>query len=311
MHKRRWGWLVALIGVIALLFAATPVHAASNLPADPQDHAYYDGINLLDSQTRQLIDQKNSFYNEQSERPQIKVAAIKSTDGEALGEYAPDLFEKWGIGKKGEDNGVLILYADNDGKQNMRIEVGYGLEGELTDALSGQILNQNLDDIKSSDKADVNKAIRNVFNAVATVIDKKYDYPKDDNTVSDDTMSDYEETNDEPFGDYDDDDSSNGIFTMVLVIFLVVIIIISIFGGGGPRGGGRRRGGNWWLLWLLSDLLSSGSRYGRYGRGGRGGFGGGGGFGSGGGFGGGGFGGGGGGGFGGGGGASGGGGADV
>lgn len=48
---------------------------------------------------------------------------IKSSGGEDLGEYAPDLFSKWGVGQKNSDNGVLLVYADNHGAQNLFIEV--------------------------------------------------------------------------------------------------------------------------------------------------------------------------------------------
>ncbi|MFD1484927.1 TPM domain-containing protein [Lacticaseibacillus baoqingensis] len=250
MHKKAW-W-VLLLPLWLILVAAQPVRAAT-LPAKPAEHYYDDEIGVLDQNSQQLIDQKNQFYQTQKQKPQIGVAIVKSSGGEALGEYAPDLFKKWGIGDQSRDNGVLIVFAENSGKNNMRIEVGYGLEGDLTDALAGRILNKNLSNIKSSDPAKVNKAVVAVFNAVATVIDKKYAYPKDDNTVS---MSQYQQQQQQT-------QRGSGVFSGVIkIIFIVVIVIIVLasIGGGGSGGGGRRRrnGGSWWLWYLLGSLLSSG-----------------------------------------------------
>ncbi|MCI1986256.1 MAG: TPM domain-containing protein [Lactobacillus sp.] len=270
MRKKAW-WLL-LFPLWLVLATAQPVHAAT-LPEKPAAHYYYDGIGLLDQSNQQLIDQKNQTYQTKKQKPQIGVAVVKSTGGEALGEYAPDLFKKWGIGDSDRDNGVLIVFAKNAGQNNMRIEVGYGLEGDLTDALAGRILNQHLSDIKSKDPAKVNQALKAVFNAVATVVDQKYHYPKDDNTVS---MSQYQQQ------ERQQSTRQNGVFGGVIkIIFIVVIVIIVLasIGGGGGRGGGRRRGGsNWWLWYLLGSLLSSGGR----GGGPRGPWGGGGGFGGGG-----------------------------
>ncbi len=145
----------------------------------------------------------------------------------------------------------------------MRIEVGYGLEGDLPDALAGRILNDNLKDIKSHDPKELNQAIRKVFNAVATVIDKKYKFPKDQNTVSDETMNQYRNSS---------QDSGGNFLTKIVFIFIAVVVVAIIFGsrGGGGRGGRRGRGDSSFWLWVILDALLSSGR-----RGGGGGFGGG------------------------------------
>lgn len=63
---------------------------------------------------------------------EIAIVTIKSLEDETIGDYAVRLFEEWGIGKQGADNGLLLLIAIDD--REMRIEVGYGLEGTITDA---------------------------------------------------------------------------------------------------------------------------------------------------------------------------------
>jgi uncharacterized protein len=69
---------------------------------------------------------------------EIAVATVPSLDGMSVEEYGNRLFNHWGIGKKGRDNGVLILVAPAERK--IRIEVGYGLEPVLPDGLTGEII---------------------------------------------------------------------------------------------------------------------------------------------------------------------------
>ncbi|MBL6956390.1 MAG: YgcG family protein [Chlorobium phaeobacteroides] len=76
--------------------------------------------------------------HEKRTRNQIAVLTIPTLDGESIEDYAVRVFELWKLGQKGEDNGVLIVVVPND--RRMRIEVGYGLEGTLTDAMAGRII---------------------------------------------------------------------------------------------------------------------------------------------------------------------------
>jgi uncharacterized protein len=69
---------------------------------------------------------------------QLVVATVKSLGGDEIEPYANALFRAWGLGEKTKNNGVLLLVAPNEHK--VRIEVGYGLEGTLTDALSKIII---------------------------------------------------------------------------------------------------------------------------------------------------------------------------
>jgi uncharacterized protein len=73
---------------------------------------------------------------------EVAVATLPSLDGRVIEELAPDLYKQWGIGKKGKDNGVLFLIAPNERKA--RIEVGYGLESVINDALAGRLLDENV-----------------------------------------------------------------------------------------------------------------------------------------------------------------------
>jgi uncharacterized protein len=73
---------------------------------------------------------------------EIKLVTVKSLRGGDIEDFANKLFARWGIGKKGQDNGVLLLAAIED--KRVRIEVGYGFEAILTDARAGRILDEQV-----------------------------------------------------------------------------------------------------------------------------------------------------------------------
>ena len=73
---------------------------------------------------------------------QVAVVTLTSLEGGEINDFASRLYQKWGIGEKGKDNGALILVAIQDRKA--RIEVGYGLEGILPDAKTGRIIDETM-----------------------------------------------------------------------------------------------------------------------------------------------------------------------
>ncbi|MBI5217231.1 MAG: TPM domain-containing protein [Ignavibacteriae bacterium] len=126
-----------LIVSIFLLFVVISLHA-QEIPT--LRHRVTDQTGTLsESEVRELESQLQEF--EQKTSNQIVVLMINSLEGESLEEYSLAIAEKNKLGKKGRDNGVFLFIAKNDRK--LRIEVGYGLEGALTDAISDQI-NRNI-----------------------------------------------------------------------------------------------------------------------------------------------------------------------
>ena len=87
---------------------------------------------------------------------QVVVVTIKSLGNAQIEEYSLELARHWGIGQKGKDNGVVLVVAPND--KQVRIEVGYGLEGTLTDALSSNIINYYI--IPEFKKGDIQNGIK-------------------------------------------------------------------------------------------------------------------------------------------------------
>lgn len=124
----------------ALLAAALPLLAlAAALPA--LTGRVVDAADLIDVATeRALVSTLEAFERKSSD--QIVVATIPSLEGEAIEPYANRLFRAWELGQAGEDNGILLLVARDD--RRMRIEVGYGLEGTLTDLHSKLIIENTM-----------------------------------------------------------------------------------------------------------------------------------------------------------------------
>jgi uncharacterized protein len=96
-----------------------------------------DEAGLLTSAERQSLTDMLAAY-EQKTTNQVVVVTLKSLQGTSIEDYGYQLGRHWGIGQKGKDNGALLIVAPNERK--VRIEVGYGLEGELTDAASKLII---------------------------------------------------------------------------------------------------------------------------------------------------------------------------
>lgn len=96
-----------------------------------------DYANMLTSHTKRQLDAM-LHQLEQTDSTQITVLTISSLEGEVIEEFSIRVVEQWKIGQKGQDNGALLLISKSDRK--IRIEVGYGLEGTLTDLLSGRII---------------------------------------------------------------------------------------------------------------------------------------------------------------------------
>lgn len=100
-----------------------------------------DQAGLLQPASREKLE---SFLAEldRSDSTQIAVLTIPSLEGESLEDYSLRVATAWGIGRKDHDNGALLLVAHQD--RRLRIEVGYGLEGQLTDLLTGRIIDNTI-----------------------------------------------------------------------------------------------------------------------------------------------------------------------
>jgi uncharacterized protein len=98
-----------------------------------------DQANLLTPEQRQRIEQKLAEFERQTTN-QIAVLTVESLEGDPIEDFANRVAETWKLGTAEKDNGALLLVASGDRK--MRIEVGYGLEPELTDLQTNVIQNE-------------------------------------------------------------------------------------------------------------------------------------------------------------------------
>ena len=128
-------WIGALLAILALLAFAAPALADPTFP--PLSGWVVDAANILSPQTEAALTTKLQGL-EQSTGRQLVVATVPSLQGYEIEDYGYRLGRTWGIGEKGKNTGALLLVAPTEKK--VRIEVGYGLEPILTDALSSVII---------------------------------------------------------------------------------------------------------------------------------------------------------------------------
>jgi uncharacterized protein len=131
-------------GIIAILLAAG-VCAASPVAANAAQPSFnapvVDAAGVVPDGIERSVDVALDDYQRRSGR-QVAVAVITTTGNQSLEDYTIDLARAWGVGTKGRDNGVLLLIATRD--RRVRIEVGQGVEGRLTDLESGRIIRERL-----------------------------------------------------------------------------------------------------------------------------------------------------------------------
>lgn len=236
--------------VLSLLavFLALPLRAerVEDLPR-PQNYVS-DFAHVLSPEAEQRLD---AFCSEVDHRAnaQIAVVTIKTLDGDDIDDYTSRLEEKWGVGRKGSDRGVILLFAIQDRKR--RIEVGYGLEGILPDGKVGDIGRSMVPYLR---EGNYDQAVSLGVSQIAQVI-----------------AADAKVTLEAPRSAPPARQASHGgigHLIFVLIFFFLVFLLLARANGGGLLG---------FLLGMFLGNISSGRRGGRDDWGGGGGFGGGGG----------------------------------
>ena len=125
----------ASLGFVSIAYGQLKTDANKTYPA--LSGRVVDAAGLLNANEKALLESRLAAFEERSS-DQVVVATIATLDGENLEDYANQLFRYWQLGQANENNGVLLLVARDERK--LRIEVGYGLEGTLTDAISKTII---------------------------------------------------------------------------------------------------------------------------------------------------------------------------
>jgi len=165
MYQNR---LRIILSALAVLFLTGAIaHAMLDVPGLQGRVNDYAG--MLSSATIQSLESELKGF-EQTDSTQIVVLTVPSLEGEAIEDFSIRVAEAWKIGHKGSDNGAILVIAQKDRK--MRIEVGYGLEGRLTDLVSGQII-RNV--IAPGFKAgDYDKGVLDGINAIIATVRGEY-----------------------------------------------------------------------------------------------------------------------------------------
>lgn len=137
-HSGAIAGLAACFSLLGLLFSPTMAYAEDVpfLGGRVNDYAGILSPNTISELNRKLKAYEDSTSN------QVVVLTINTLDGANLEEYSVNVAQTWKLGQKGKDNGVLFLVVKDDRK--IRIEVGYGLEGTLTDALCSVIIQREI-----------------------------------------------------------------------------------------------------------------------------------------------------------------------
>lgn len=197
-----------LIIFLILLSAKSSIFAKTETVKPTSNFYVNDYAGVLTEETKNYIIKTNAEL-QQKTGAQIVVVTIKSLENTSIEEYATTLFRNFGIGDAQKNNGVLLLCSTGDRK--FRIEVGYGLEGTLTDGKTGRIQDTYI--IPYLKNNNYNDGIKNGFNAILNEITNEYQITISgkENAVKEDSLN------------------INGSIPQVIIYTIVMIISQIIF----------------------------------------------------------------------------------
>uniref|UniRef100_Q3APQ1 TPM domain-containing protein n=1 Tax=Chlorobium chlorochromatii (strain CaD3) TaxID=340177 RepID=Q3APQ1_CHLCH len=142
LRQQRWGattqgiaiWLIALLWFL-------PIGMLQALTVPALTSRVNDYANMISPNVRAELEAKLAAL-ETTDSTQLVILTVPSLEGDPIEDFSIRVAEAWKIGQKGTDNGVLLIVSQADRK--VRIEVGYGLEGKLTDLQAGRIIRNNI-----------------------------------------------------------------------------------------------------------------------------------------------------------------------
>lgn len=235
-HLEKSNKMKSLIN-IALFFSITATSIfASDIPDRPNPpRLVNDFAGILSQQEVQTLESKLDDFSNRT-TTQILVITVKSLNGLDKAMFATEVGQKWGVGKKGFDNGIVILIKDKTMQSNGEIEIatGYGLEGAIPDATCKLIIENEM---KPSFRQ--NNYYEGLDKAVNTIMKL---------SLGEFSAKEYNQKaakKDSPAG-------------ALIAIVIVIFIITSLFGGS--RSARNRSMGKNIPFWILLGMLGSGSR---------------------------------------------------
>jgi uncharacterized protein len=213
--------IAAPITTIAVAVCFASFAFAFDFP--PLSGRVVDQANVMTAESRNDVEAKSKALEDKS-GIQLVVATVKSLQGSDIETYANELFRFWKLGQAQKNNGVLLLVAPAEHK--VRIEVGYGLEGTLTDALSSVIISSAI--IPRFKTNDFSGGIERGVDGVISVLSGD--------------SADWQ-----PKVDVRQEDASADFNKLFPILFFLLVLFICWYlirnANGGPPGGTTRRGG--------------------------------------------------------------------
>lgn len=255
-----WRVLLGAVVALAVVLMAAVALAAPTFPK--LTGRVVDNAQLLSPATEQTLTDELAALEQKTGR-QLVVVTLPDLQGYEIEEYGYQLLRTWGIGRKDVNDGALLIVAPTERK--VRVEVGYGLEGVLTDALSSVILQRAV--LPEFKAGDYEKGIVQGTNEIV----RQLAIPDEE------AKANVAKATEAPRRAH----GGPPIHLIVVAIFMIVFILSRVMGGRRRRY--RDGGGMWWLLPMILDGMSRGGGGGGGWSGGGGGFSGGGGSGGGGG----------------------------
>jgi len=172
--------------ILALAFVFHPATATAALQFPALTGRVVDEAGILSPAARAELDAQLAAH-EKATTNQVVVVTLKSLQGDDIADYGYQLGRHWGIGQKGKNNGVLLIVAPNERK--LRIEVGYGLEGVLTDAESRIIIERVIKPYFK--QGDYDQGIRAGVNAILAALGGEFQAPPPPATAASDGQGMY------------------------------------------------------------------------------------------------------------------------
>ena len=225
--------------LLSLLLSLPHPHAVAKIPFPRPHGAVNDFASVIPPDTRKIMENLAEELLQKTGTA-VVVATVQTIDDSDPETYANELYDNWGIGKKGEDKGVLIFLALQE--RRVRIETGYGVEGILPDGLVGSILDEYV--VPYLKQNDYGKGLLNGMLAVGQIIARDAGVTLGDGYT--------------PVKTRNQSGKGKGSGLLPIIFFLMVFFLLSRrrvgrysggfgggfggFGGGSSGGGGASRG---------------------------------------------------------------------
>lgn len=244
--KRTISYVTLLILIISFLGVLTGCGDSEKIPipTPKEDTFIYDENDSIDDDVESELNKLLIKLEEKTE-VEFVVVSVSSLHDHSIEDYSHTVFNTLGIGKRGKDNGLLLLFSKSDNR--VRLEVGRSLEGILNDAKCGRILDKDF--VPYRNKAQYTQATEYTVKAILNTLAEEYDVE----------IEGLERMTNE-----DTDEANSGIslwgWIIIFILILIVIVFTEINSGGGSSGGyygGGYHGGS----------FSSGTSFGGFGGG--------------------------------------------